>query len=477
MKQKKTIELLKQDFNSLKGLKAALLYGSFGRNNATPNSDIDIQLIVDLKFNIENLAKLIQACLGEELIKVHQVKLRNKVVVYAKNHPKIEFALCTSVNEIIRNYAGSEIEDIAPTILFKTKDWDFDLLDFLQQITQKHKEDKKSDLQQYIADHIDKFLYEFESCSSMQRRSDGYQFYYFYNIAFHAAVQLHHLSKGYTDYNFLPKFFNSNVLERTEQDDFYKLNGTLFLPEANTKKRALLRFFYNSIEKLVPKEKLSEIQDFCECIYVRDFFWNFRDVNQNNSILAAGKIFRTATMTLFQDHSYFDELLQSKNIKTVIDLRADREVSELPYNSIATNKFKYVRTPLDPWNQPEWFKEKYNYGTNEEIAYRFFVLGCKDQIRGAIEAIINEKTGAVAVHCFAGKDRTGIFICMLHLLAETPLETIYADYLASENDVKQYRLDLVLDLIKEHGGIYEYLVSCGLSPIQLSDLKLKLLHG
>ncbi len=477
MKQKKTIELLKQNFHSMEGLKGALLYGSFGRNNATPNSDIDIQLIVGAEFRAEGLAKLAQTCLGDELIKMQRVALRNKVVFYSKNHPKVEFTICTSISEINRNYAGSEIEDVATTVLYKNIDWEFDLLGYLQELTQKYQDDKKGDLPNYIAEHIDKFLYEFESCSSMQRRSDGYQFYYFYNIAFHVAVQLHHLSKGYTEYNFLPKFFNSNILERMEQDNFYGLNGTLFLPEANSKKRALLTFFYESIVKLVTPTKFDEIKVFCDWIYNRDFFWNFRDVNQNNPMIAEGKIFRTATMTLFQDHAYFDELLQSKNIKTVIDLRADREVEELPYSSISIDKFRYVRTPLDPWNQPDWFKEKYHYGTDEEIAYRFFVLGCKDQIRTAIEAILSEQTGAAAVHCFAGKDRTGIFISMLHLLIGTPLETIYADYLASENDIKKYRLDLVLDLINEAGGINDYLLSCGLTDAQLSDLKLKLLHG
>ena len=195
MKQKQTIELLKQDFHSLDGLKAALLYGSFGRNSATPNSDIDIQLIVGPEFNSDNLTKLAQTCVVDELIKVHRVDLRNKVVVYPRNHPKVEFAICTSVNEINRNYAGSEIDDVSATILFKSKDWEFDLLGYLHGLTQKHQESKKGDLKNYISDHIDKFLYEYESCSTMQRRSDVYQFYYFYNIAFHVAVQLHHLSK------------------------------------------------------------------------------------------------------------------------------------------------------------------------------------------------------------------------------------------------------------------------------------------
>jgi len=103
-------------------------------------------------------------------------------------------------------------------------------------------------------------------------------------------------------------------------------------------------------------------------------------------------------------------------------------------------------------------------------------IACKAKIKAALEATIEEEIGAVAVHCFAGKDRTGILISMLHLLADTPIETIHADYLASEVDVKLHRLNLVLDIIKETGGIEPYLISCGLNDIQISKLKQKLLN-
>jgi len=169
-------------------------------------------------------------------------------------------------------------------------------------------------------------------------------------------------------------------------------------------------------------------------------------------------------------------LLNNKRIKTVVDLRADREIDELPYNENALSKFNYVKAQLDPWNQPEWFKEKHHYGTNEEIAYRFFGIGCNDKIKTALEAIINEEN-ATAVHCFAGKDRTGIFISLLHLLVDTPLETIYEDYLASEVDVKPNRLEMVLNIVNEKGGIVQYLIDCGLQPTQIEQLKNKLLNG
>jgi protein tyrosine/serine phosphatase len=310
----------------------------------------------------------------------------------------------------------------------------------------------------------------------MHRRSDGYQFYFFYNVALQVAIQLNHLSKGHIKFNFLPKYFIANVLTKEEQEPFYGLRGTLFLPEVNQQKRKLLDFFYSAIKTLVSEEIQIEVKQFCETIYDRDFLWNFRDISTHNPKIKGGRIFRTATMTFLQNENRFDDLLSEKKIKTVIDLRADKEIDEMPYSNETLSKFKYVKTQLDPWNQPDWFKQNHHQGTNEEIAYRFFAIGCNDKIKTAMEAILNEQSGSVAIHCFAGKDRTGIFISLLHLLADTPLATVHADYLASEVDVKLHRLNLVLDIIEDKGGIENYLQWCGLSTNQISQLKQKLLN-
>jgi len=323
---------------------------------------------------------------------------------------------------------------------------------------------------------IEKFIYEFESCSNMHRRSDAYKFYFFYNISLQVAVQLKYLSSGETKFNFLPKYFVANVLDEIEIKSFYDLRGTLFLPEANLQKRRLLDFFYSSIQTLVDEKKQEELKQFLEYIYERDFFWNFRDIGTYNPKIKSGVLYRTATLTVFQNESRFNDLLEKLKIKTIIDLRADEEIEEMSYKEDILKKFHYVRAPFDPWNQPEWFKEKYHYGTNEEIAYRFFALGCKQQIKTALESIINEEE-ATAIHCFAGKDRTGIFVSLLHLLVDSPLETIYTDYLASEVDIKPYRLEIVLNIIQDKGGIVPYLIECGLTETQIQKLKNKLLYG
>lgn len=477
MIQLNMIDQLQKMFPNVTGIDVALLYGSFGRNEATPNSDIDIQLLVNNDFKTSNLRDNLQKLFNSEIQSIHEVAMRNKVVAYFKSQPKIEFAICTNITEIDRNYLGSEITDFSKTVLYQRVPQLYDIDSYLAQLI-RNKNSNKSEEQNYkqIADLVDKFIYEFESCSAMHRRSDGYQFYFFYNIALQVAIQLNHLSKGHSKFNFLPKNFIANILTKEEQETFYNLKGTLFLPEANQQKRKLLDFFYAAIEKLVAREKLEDVKQFCEWLYKRDFLWNFRDIGTHNSKIKSGRIYRTATMTLFQNENRFDELLNEKQINTVIDLRADKEIEELPYHEQTLSKFKYIKAQLDPWNQPEWFKQKHHQGTNEEIAYRFFAIGCNNQIKNAMEAIINEENGSVAIHCFAGKDRTGIIVSMLHLLADTPIYAIYADYLASEVDVKISRLNLVLDIIAEKGGIEPYLLSCGLTVDQISKLKQKLLN-
>ncbi|MCU0445140.1 MAG: tyrosine-protein phosphatase [Arcicella sp.] len=476
MKQLKTIEQLQKMFPNITGIDIALLYGSFGRNEPTPNSDIDIQLLVNNEFDNKFLIDELQKEFHSEIFSIREVAMRSKVVVYFTSQPKIEFALCTNISEIDRNYLGSEISNIADTILYVKQNSKYEIKTYLHKLVRDYNQSKSAEANaKQVADLIDKFVYEFENCSTMHRRSDSYQFYFFYNIALHVAIQLNHLSKGNKKFNFLPKYYIANILTKEEQAPFYGLKGTLFLPEANQQKRRLLDFFYSAIENLVDVEKLEELRQCFEWIYERDFLWNFRDISTHNPKIKSGRIFRTATMTFFQNENRFDELLQEKKIKTVIDLRADKEIDEMPYSENSLSKFKYVKTQLDPWNQPDWFKENHHQGTNEQIAYRFFAIACSDKIKKAMEAIINEQGGSVAIHCFAGKDRTGIFISMLHLLAETPIEIINTDYLASEVDVKLQRLNLVLNIIEEKGGIEPYLIGCGLSENQITKLKSKLL--
>lgn len=475
MKQNKIIEQIKLALPNEAGIDAAILYGSFGRNKPSPNSDIDIQLLCNVEFNSTSFIRILKQVFHGEIRDVIPVSKRNKIVIYFNDSPKLEFAICSKLAEIDKHYVGSEITEPRDTILFEKQPAVTQLHEYLSQlISDRANQTNLSQQNEIVDDLIAKFIYEYESCSTMHRRSDGYQYYFFYNIAVDVAVQLMYLSRGYYQFKFLPKYFIPEVLSAEEQQTFYNLSGSLFLPQANNKKRRLLDFFYSSIQKMVTSDRLDEVRQLCEWIFERDYYWNFRDVSKFNPRIKTGVIYRTATMTFFQNDSSFADFLKQNKITTVIDFRADKEVDEHPYNEESRKLFKYVRTPFDPWNQPEWFKKEYHHGTNEEIAYRFFGIGCQQEIKAAMESIIRTDD-AVAVHCFAGKDRTGIFVSLLHLLADTPLDIVYTDYLASEVDVKLNRLEIVLEIVKDKGGICEYLMDCGLSKEQIDELKKKIL--
>jgi protein tyrosine phosphatase len=103
-------------------------------------------------------------------------------------------------------------------------------------------------------------------------------------------------------------------------------------------------------------------------------------------------------------------------------------------------------------------------------------MECKESIKKGMEAIIYSEN-ATAIHCHAGKDRTGIFVSLIHLLSGTDKSVVYNDYLASELDTKKAHLDIVLGIIDKKGGIEPYLLDCGLQQTQIQQLKGKLLHG
>ncbi|WP_452232072.1 tyrosine-protein phosphatase [Lacinutrix sp. MEBiC02595] len=472
MKHIKIIENLKTIFPKTENIEAALLYGSYARKESTGNSDLDVKLIVNDAFDAHDFIAFIKNELSENIKGINLIQLRNKVVVYFEDLPKLEFGLCYSLEAIERDFLGSEITNIEEVILFERDEHKTQLDLFLQDLLVL-KEDNKIG-EKDINALIQKFTYEFESCSSKHSRSDGYQFYYFYNIAFHVAIQLNYLAKGKRAYYFLPKNLMTSELSTEEQADFPKLNGTTFLPEANKRKRALLDFFYGAIEQLVTKKRFIELKGFCEWIYQRDFFWNFRDATVFNTKMKPQLIYRTSALSLFQNTQELEVLLKDNNIKTIIDLRADREIEAISYSDEILNKVKYIKAQFDPWNQPEWFKEKHNVGSNHEIAYRFFAMGCKESVKKTFETILEHESGTIAIHCHAGKDRTGIIFSMLHLLLESPIGNLYTDYLASEMDVSKEKLNIALDIIEKEGGIEAYLLSCGLTENQLLKLKQKL---
>ena len=316
MKQTETIQQLKSIFPKVKGIEFAILYGSFARGTATANSDIDIQILISSSFNIDNFISTIERYFQEDIFSVRKLDIKHKIIVYFLHSTKIEFSLNTELKDIDKFYIGSEITNVDKSILYTHNSWKNRLTNYLEE-TRKKKLDLNTS--KYITELIEEFTYQFENASTMHKRSDAYQFYFFYNIALHKAIQLYQISVGNTQFNFLPKRFVSSLPNDYKRKEIYELNGEILLTKANKQKRKLLDFFYQTLTNLVSEEQKEEIKYFCEYIFKRDYFWNFRDINQYNPLIKKGLIYRTANFISFLESDFFEELIRNTNIKTIIE--------------------------------------------------------------------------------------------------------------------------------------------------------------
>ena len=201
--------------------------------------------------------------------------------------------------------------------------------------------------------------------------------------------------------------------------------------------------------------------------------WNFRDASKLNTNLKEKTIYRSSALCLVKEEHKLIETLNKKDINTIIDLRADRELKEHNYSTTIQNSFQVIHAPFDPWNQSIEFQNTHNTGTNAEIAYHFFVIECKPSIKKVIETVLKNPKHTV-IHCHAGKDRTGIIFTLFHLLSGATKEIILLDYLASEMDTEEKLIQILLNQIEKEGGIEQYLLSCDLSKNQINKLKEKL---
>ncbi len=458
-------------------IETVLLIGSFGRGNPKPNSDIEYQIIVTKNFDNSIFVKTLKKEFQDELKYMLFLSEKNKWCFYFSDFYIItEIFVCYSKTEVDKYFLGSEIKFPEKTIIFDKSN---SILEYLNEITLLKQKNFDKEFIYKISYLITEFQNRFEACSYNHFKSDGYKFNVLYSHALNAVIRLIYFCEGNTENDYMPNNFLTSISYK-QNLEIEKL-GTMDLRQANWHKRKLLDLFEKYLEiansKFILQLQTNDIINFLEIIYKRDFFWNFRDISKFNQKIKNGFIFRSSALSLVKEENILIDMLQKHNIKTIIDLRADKEIEENSYSENLKSKFNIVHIPLDPWKQSIDFKNLYNTGTNTEIAYKFFALDCKPSLKKIIETIIANSKNSICIHCFAGKDRTGFVITLFHLLSNANLQSINNDYLASEMDVDLKHLQILLNIIEQKGGIVPYLIDCGLQQTQVEQLKNKLLNG
>jgi protein-tyrosine phosphatase len=183
-------------------------------------------------------------------------------------------------------------------------------------------------------------------------------------------------------------------------------------------------------------------------------------------------------------------------VNTVIDLRTQSEAAKFPSPFAAPDYGpQYLNLPVID----DGFMARVNNAAGIPQRYRLMV-DHRQEAFGQIFSALAKVEGPAVVHCYAGKDRTGLVAAMALSLAGVSKDAIAADYaetdvqlagryaewlasasperLASMRDELRCEPDWMVGVL-EHidqtwGGVEPYLVAGGTNPAELVELKAKL---
>ncbi|WP_449401129.1 tyrosine-protein phosphatase [Chryseobacterium wanjuense] len=186
--------------------------------------------------------------------------------------------------------------------------------------------------------------------------------------------------------------------------------------------------------------------------------YNFRTVGNIKNIdgrtLKEGKFYRSGHLSKLKKRSFNE--FENLGIKEVIDLRNSKEISKkpdkLPHN-IAYKNYSAFEDKGDQLDQAKKMvlKGKVNGSDADQRMvdfYKDYVTENPEMIKKIINEIL-ESDQPVLYHCTAGKDRTGITTALILTILKFDKETIYNEYLLSNNYRKKLvdkRLNLAHDL-------------------------------
>jgi len=169
---------------------------------------------------------------------------------------------------------------------------------------------------------------------------------------------------------------------------------------------------------------------------------NFRTLgnikNSEGKTLKEGKFYRSGNLYRLKNSSFNE--LDRLGIKEIIDLRNAKEIADKPDNlpeNIIYKKYSAFEDQGDQLSQAKKLvlKGKVNASDADKRMldfYREYVTENPETIKQIITEIL-ESDQPVLYHCTAGKDRTGIITALILTILKFDKDTIYNDYLLSNN--------------------------------------------
>jgi protein-tyrosine phosphatase len=188
--------------------------------------------------------------------------------------------------------------------------------------------------------------------------------------------------------------------------------------------------------------------------------WNFRDLGgyatSKGEITRFGLVFRSGDL-----HDLNNEdasALASLGLRTVLDLR-DRVASERSPNRLNDPSVRQLSVDLSTSVLLK-LRDRLRTGYLSESESLAFIRANTaaiateraEDIKAVFRCLARSEAFPLLVHCSFGKDRTGIVAALLLFALGVPEETIYADYMLSNDYLVEFRAARIAKPGWEHTG-------------------------
>ncbi|MDR1154317.1 MAG: tyrosine-protein phosphatase [Bacteroidales bacterium] len=182
---------------------------------------------------------------------------------------------------------------------------------------------------------------------------------------------------------------------------------------------------------------------------------NFRDLGgyatTNYRRIAIQRVYRAGDISKLTDSDM--EELKRRKIYTVIDFRGEDEAAAAPDRLLPGAG--YLLLPAGSGNATDLaaFIRGHTSGTDAMVAFYSDISVFTEKYRPFFRKLLMlPDTSAVVFHCTAGKDRTGIAAALFLYVLDIPMETIMADYMAT-NLYRKVENEKMIDYLVNERGI------------------------
>lgn len=176
--------------------------------------------------------------------------------------------------------------------------------------------------------------------------------------------------------------------------------------------------------------------------------------------LRSGRLYRSGALCFATASDV--EKLEGLHLRTVVDLRTDKEIAkDGPDRIVLAENLRFPMT---------------SYHGNGAEAYRSLVLQNGRVLRDFFGMLSRADSYPVIYHCSAGKDRVGILTALLLDALGTPRNVILDDYLQSQRnspklEVHEEWLEEVFAAVDRSGGPAAFLAIQGIPAGQLEQIR------